>query len=201
VTSRPAVDVASFPETEFGHHATIWWGVVLLLAIEGTAFALLFASDLYLRQTIGAWPPLGTPDPRLGAAAANVVVLLLSLAPMAWVHRRALERDRRAVRTGLVACIVVALVSLALRAMEFRALGARWDSHAYGSIAWMILGMHTAHVVTSTLENTLLALVMFRGPLQDKHFVDTTVNAIYWYFVVLAWLPLSVLVFLAPRWL
>jgi heme/copper-type cytochrome/quinol oxidase subunit 3 len=201
MNARPALDVASFPETEFGHHATIWWGVVLLLAIEGTALALLFVSDLYLRQTIGVWPPLGTPDPRLGAATANVAVLVGSLAPMGWVHRRALARDRRAIGAGLAVCIVLGLASLALRAVEFRALGARWDSHAYGSIAWTILGMHTAHVVASVLENALLALVMLRGPLQDKHFVDTTVNAIYWYFVVLAWLPLYVLVFLAPRWL
>jgi heme/copper-type cytochrome/quinol oxidase subunit 3 len=92
------------------------------------------------------------------------------------------------------------MAAVVLRVVEFRALHVRWDMNAYGSIVWMILGMHTGHLVTSTIENVLVALVMFSRGLEDKHFVDATVNAVYWYFVVCSWVPLYAIVFLVPRW-
>ena len=95
--------------------------------------------------------------------------------------------------------MALGLVAMGLRWSELDAVGTRWDRHAYGSIVWMILGMHVAHLITSTLDNGLLAVLMIRGPVLEKHYVDTTVNAIYWSFVVLVWLPLFCLVFLAPR--
>ncbi len=88
---------------------------------------------------------------------------------------------------------------MTLRFFEFIALGCRWDSHAYGSITWTILGMHAGHLLTSTVENVLLAVLMWRGPVERKHFVDTNVNAVYWYFVVGSWIPLYVLVYWSAR--
>lgn len=61
--------------------------------------------------------------------------------------------------------------------------------------------MHTAHVVTSTLENALLGAALVLGPVERKDFVDAHVNAFYWYFIVAIWAPIYALVFLAPRWL
>ena len=43
------------------------------------------------------------------------------------------------------------------------------------------------------------ALLMLRGPVERKHFVDTSVNAVYWYFVVGSWVVLYAVVFLSPR--
>jgi len=45
----------------------------------------------------------------------------------------------------------------------------------------------------------LLYLLMRFGPLEDKHYVDVTVSALYWYFVVAAWIPLYLLVYWLPR--
>jgi len=75
----------------------------------------------------------------------------------------------------------------------------RWDANAYGSIVWTTLGMHTGHLIASTLENILLMLLMRAGPVERKHFVDVNVNAVYWYFVVLAWLPVYAIIYFAPR--
>ena len=59
--------------------------------------------------------------------------------------------------------------------------------------------MHTTHLIASGLENLLLAVVMYRGPVERKHHVDAAMNAVYWYFVVLVWLPLAALLYLGPR--
>jgi heme/copper-type cytochrome/quinol oxidase subunit 3 len=59
--------------------------------------------------------------------------------------------------------------------------------------------MHTGHLIASTLENVLLALLMRLGPVERKHFVDANVNAVYWYFVVLAWLPIYIILYFGPH--
>jgi heme/copper-type cytochrome/quinol oxidase subunit 3 len=37
------------------------------------------------------------------------------------------------------------------------------------------------------------------GPVERKHFVDVNVNAVYWYFVVLAWLPIYIILYFGPH--
>jgi heme/copper-type cytochrome/quinol oxidase subunit 3 len=54
-------------------------------------------------------------------------------------------------------------------------------------------------LIASTLENVLLALLMRLGPVERKHFVDVNVNAVYWYFVVLAWLPIYIILYFGPH--
>ena len=200
--SRQVLDVSALPTIAYGPRATIWWGVLGLIAIEGTVLAIVGVAYLYLRQNFVAWPPEGTPLPALGAATADLAVLLASLVPMAaidWLSRR--ER-RRLVAIGLGVMVLFGLASLGLRALQFAAaLGCRWDSHAYGSVVWTLLGMHAAHVLTSTFENALLMAVLLIGPVERKDFVDAHVNAFYWYFIVAIWVPTYALVYLAPRWL
>jgi heme/copper-type cytochrome/quinol oxidase subunit 3 len=193
------LDVSQLPSVAFGPRATIWWGVIGLLTIEGTMFALLAASYFYLQRNYAAWPPLGTPPPDLAAGTANMALLLASLWPMRLAHRSGLDERRRPVWVWLAVCTALGFGALALRVFEFRAMHCRWDTHAYGSIVWTALGMHTGHLIASTFENILIGLLMLRGPLERKHFVDTNVNAVYWYFVVLAWLPMVAIIYFAPR--
>jgi heme/copper-type cytochrome/quinol oxidase subunit 3 len=199
VIRRAVVDVSHLPSAMFGHAANLWWGVFGLFAIESTMFGLLVMSYFYLRQAAPQWPPAAISWPALGVATADAAVLLASLAPMIWTHRRALRLDRRGVALGLAISTVFALASIVLRFLEFGAVHVRWDVHAYGSIVWMILGMHLVHLITSTIENVLLAALLVTSRyVEERHLVDASVNAIYWYFVVATWLPLYVIVFLVP---
>ena len=43
------------------------------------------------------------------------------------------------------------------------------------------------------------AVLMFVGPIEEKRFVDVEENAVYWYFVVIAWLPIWGVIYWAPR--
>jgi len=193
------LDVSRLPTSAFGARTPLWWAVWGLVVIESTMFAILVASYVYLWLDAESWPPTGTPLPGLTAATVNVGMLVLSLAPMVWVHRAAHRHARLPVLAGLSASVVLGLGVIALRVLEFRALGCRWDSHAYGSMTWSILAMHFGHLVASVVETLLLALLFVNGPVEAKHYGDAEVNALYWYFVVGAWLPLYALVFLGPR--
>ena len=40
-------------------------------------------------------------------------------------------------------------------------LDQRYDSNAYGSITWTILGVHLTHLLAGTIETFLIGLVMY----------------------------------------
>jgi len=42
---------------------------------------------------------------------------------------------------------------------------------------------------------------MFTDKIEGKGFVDVSENAFYWYFVVIAWLPIFAAIYLLPRWI
>ena len=197
---RPVLDVSALPPIAYGTRTTIWWGVLGLIMIEGAALAMIVAALFYLRQNFAAWPPPGTPPPRLLAATVNVVLLVLSVAPMYVVDRAARRERRLPLLVALGVCVFLNLAAVALRGFEFAGLGCRWDAHAYGSAVWTILGMHAAHLIASAIENCLLLALFMLGPLERKHFVDAHVNALYWYFIVAVWVPVYAVVFLWPRW-
>jgi len=103
------------------------------------------------------------------------------------------------VKLWLTMCLVSAFVFLVVRGFEFAALNVRWDANAYGSIVWMLMMLHTVHLITDTWDTTVLDVLFFTGPLEGRRFVDVSENALYWYFVVLSWLPIYAVVYLAPR--
>src|SRR5687767_6499615 len=74
--------VAHLPTTEYKHHAPLWWGVLLTIAIEATVLALLLSSLLYLRLQEATWPPWRWWAPEITYGTISTFVLLLSVWPM-----------------------------------------------------------------------------------------------------------------------
>jgi cytochrome c oxidase subunit III len=197
---RPVADVAVLPDQAFSHHAPIWWGNMLMIFIEGSAFAILAATYFYIRRNFDAWPPPRTLLPDLGVSSINLLLLAISAAPFWYAARLAHRYEKpRFVGWWLAVGVVFGIASIVLRGFEFHALHTRYDSNAYGSITWTILGVHLAHLLAGTIETLLIALVMFVGPVEKKHYTDATVMAVYWYFIVISWVALYAIVFLAPR--
>jgi heme/copper-type cytochrome/quinol oxidase subunit 3 len=161
-------------------------------------FALAIVSYFYLRALAPAWP-LGVPPPELAPGIVNTLVLLASCVPNQWTKKAAEAHDLRRVRIGMLACIAFAIAFLIVRIFEFRALNVSWDLNAYGSIVWLLLGLHTVHLVTDFGDTVVLAVLMFTGPIEGKRFVDVSENAVYWNFVVVAWLPIYAVLYWAPR--
>ena len=92
------------------------------------------------------------------------------------------------------------VAALVIRGFEFTALNVRWDSNAYGSIVWVLLGLHTTHLVTDVVDTAVLLAALLCGHVgAPRRFTDITENADYWYFVVLAWLPVYAVLYLVPR--
>jgi heme/copper-type cytochrome/quinol oxidase subunit 3 len=195
---RQILDVRDLPSFGFGHRSIIWWATIGLMLIESTVFALAALSYFYLRGLAAEWP-LDAPPPGLVWASVNTLVLLASLWPT-WLAKRAAERyDRRAATLWMTVCMAFALVFLAVRWLEFTTLNVTWSANAYGSIVWFLLALHTTHLITDTIDSAVLTVLLYTGPFEGKRYVDVSENAVYWYFVVASWIPIYVVIYIAPR--
>jgi cytochrome c oxidase subunit 3 len=113
---------------------------------------------------------------------------------------RAARREQLApTRSWLVATTVLGTAMLIVRAFEIPNIPFHWAQHAYGSVFWMIFGLHIAHVLTGVLENGMLIALFCKGPIEKKHFGDIEASALLWYFVVLEWVPAFAILYLEPR--
>jgi len=171
------------------------------LAIEGTMLVLCFASYFYLRTRVLEWPPGRIKAPDLFWSTINLGVLLLSIVPMYILSRAARRLDKRKLILWTIVCDIFGLAFVAIRAFEFGALNVDWYTNAYGSVIWTIIVIHTFHLVAEVAETIVMTLILLRGHTEPKYFVDSTDNALYWYFIVGIWIPCYVLIYLGPRFL
>jgi len=193
------LDVSALPPGAFGSRTLTFWGTLGFVVIESMVFALAIGAYFYLVARYPAWPPHDIAPPDLAWGTLNTIVLLVSLVPNELARRAAEHVDLRGVRIWMVACLVFGVAFNVIRGYEFANLNVMWDHDAYGSIVWLLLGLHTVHIVTDFLDSGVLAVLMFTGPVEEHRFVDIEDNAGYWYFVVLAWLPIYGVIYWAPR--
>jgi cytochrome c oxidase subunit 3 len=192
------LDVSGLPTFGFSHRSLVWWGTLGMMAVEATVFAIAIATYFYLRSHAAVWPLAGLP-PELFWGTVNTVIMVASMLPNHWAKAAAEAGDRKRARLWLGTCLALALLFLAIRALEFARLNTGWDSNAYGSIVWTLLGLHTTHLVMDTYDTGVLTVLLFKGPAQGKQMVDVSENAFYWYFVVLSWVPIYFVIYWAPR--
>ena len=193
-----ALDVKHLPTFAFGTRSPMWWGTLGMIVVEGMVFALTIMAYFYLRSRSPVWPQDSLP-PDLLWGTVNVILMLASGVPNWWTKRAAEQLDLLRVRIGMAICVLFGVASLLVRIAEFNTLNVRWDASAYGSVVWMLMGLHTTHLLTDTYDSIVLGVLMWAGPLEGKRFVDVAENAGYWYFVVVSWLAVYAVVFWGAR--
>jgi heme/copper-type cytochrome/quinol oxidase subunit 3 len=196
---RVVADLSRLPLHGLGSASITWWGTLSFMLIEGTGFALVIAVYLYLMSIAPAWP-IDAPLPDLLPGTLVTAILIASVVPNYLVSRWAVQQDMRKVRLGMVVMSILGITPLAIRFFEFPALNVKWDSNAYGSIVWTLLGLHTTHIITDLVDTLVLAALMFtRHGDNLRRFGDVQDNAMYWNFVVAAWVPIYACIYWIPR--
>lgn len=197
--SGEVLDVSSLPTYGFSHRSLMWWGTAGMMVIEATVFALAIFSYFYLMSHSKVWP-LSRFPPEILWGTLNTFILLLSAWPNHKAKKAAEDQIAEPTRFWLLVCLAFSFAFLAVRVMEFKTLNVHWDDNAYGSAVWMLLGLHTLHMITDTLDSCVLTVMMYIEPVLGKQYVDVSENGMYWYFVVLTWLPIYLVIYLIPRW-
>lgn len=195
-----ALDLEPLPTHAFGHRSLTWWGIFAFFLIEGTAFALAVAAYFFLMNQDRAWPPPPFAPPGLLAGTLFTVFILLSEIPNTLVKWAAEDQDQRKVQRLLAIISLIGGALMIVRAFEFNSLHVLWYENAYGSVIWMLLVLHTTHILTDWIDTLVLTALMFtKHGSEGRRFVDCSENSVYWRFVWLLWLPLYVLIYWLPR--
>lgn len=201
-TEARALDISGLPDHAFGSRSVLWWGTLWMIAIEATVFVLTIAAYFYLQGTQTEWPPAGTPDPGLLWPTVNTIILLVSLFPNQMAKNAAERKDVSGIRLWMVVADLFALAFVVVRVFEYRELHVSWDTNAYGSVTWTLLSLHGLHLITDFFDSVLLTVLIFtKHGEEPKRMEDVSANAFYWYFVVLAWIPIYLVLYWSPRWL
>jgi len=194
-------DLSDLPDGAMGPANLEWWGNIGFMLIEGTAFALAIGAYLYLQSMSPSWPPRGDALPGLLWSGIFTVGLLASEIPNLWVARRARQHDARGVRRGTLLMAIIGLVLVALRWFELQHLGVRWDHDAYGAVLWLLMVLHTSHLITDLGDTIVQSAWLYTHKVDTDQFSDVEDNTEYWSFVVIAWVPIYLLLYWLPRWL
>lgn len=200
-SARESLDVSRLPTVVFGSKCIMFWGTIAFMVIEGWTMALTGMSYFYLRQSSPHWPPLRTPNPSLTIPAINLVVMLVSLVPSYLAAESAKKLDRAGVTRWLFVTGGLGIVILVLRWYELWAIDTRWDTTAYGSIAWLVVGLHATLILLDVGDTIGLGVMFAKRELPPHSYPDTTDNTMYWYFTVLGWIPFFLIVYVSPYFL
>lgn len=192
------LDLSKADTQGFGHRVIPWWGTLGFMLIEGMGFVLSIGIFLYVPLTDPEWPH-GFPAQPLGWSSWFTLLLLVSLAPNWLVIHRAKAQDNDALKPLLVLMSLIGVVALVLRWFEFQSLTIHWDTNVYGSLLWVLLGLHTAHLATDVADTIVMTAIFFTPHTPHGRFSDADENAFYWVFVVIGWLPIYVLLYWSNR--
>lgn len=192
-------DVSGLPDSAEGPSHVVWWGNTGFMLIEGTGFLLAAGIYLYLRSQSPAWPMPGDKLPDLWWSTIFTAGLLASELPNLWVSRQAKKKNAAGVRTGALLMTLIGLALLVPRWFALHHLNAPWHHDAYGSAVWLLMVLHTSHVVTDLGDTAVQAVWLYTHEIGDDQFSDVEDNSNYWSFVVLAWPPLYALIYWLPR--
>lgn len=192
-------DLSALPGSARGARNIVWWGNTGFMLIEGTAFVLAAGSYLYLRSQSHRWPTDGAQLPDLLWSTIFTIGLVLSALPNIWVLHQAAAKNETGVRRGTLLMSVIGVVLCGARWFELQHLNAPWYESAYGSVVWMLMVLHTSHVITDLGDTIVQSAWLYTHEVGDDQFSDVEDNANYWSFVVLAWLPIYFLIYWLPR--
>ncbi|MGG5890828.1 cytochrome c oxidase subunit 3 [Falsiroseomonas sp. HC035] len=192
-------DLSGLPDNLVDSRNLNSWGILGFMVIEGIGFALAAVVPLYLATQGAGWPPAGTPPPDIAFGLAFTLVLLASEWPNRRLAKQAEARDLPAMRRGMLLMTAIGLLLIGIRALELMHLNVRWYDSAYGSTIWLLMVLHTIHLVTDVGDTAVQLAWLYRGEVEDKQFGGAVDNCLYWDFVVLTWLPFYALAYWMPR--
>ncbi len=196
---EPTIDVRRLPEYAQGTEGTLWWGMMGMIAVETAVFGALVASYFYLKSQAATWPLGGFDAPAILLPTINTVLLVASSFVMHWADKGLEVDDQRRLRLGMLGATALAATFLVLKVVEYADAPYRWDTNAYGSIVWTIIGFHSAHLFVLIIKSSIVATLAIRGFFTPRRRLGVIMNGLYWHFVVAIWVPLYLVLYWSPR--
>jgi cytochrome c oxidase subunit I+III len=178
----PIGDGIQLPDYISGSRSHSWWGVVVLLLVDGAIFASLVFSYFYLWTT--TWPPPGMALPDLSLSAWAMMALIASgIGITAAKHFLNAKSN-----VGVTSSIVIALLFIGLSvAWHFQALwntGIRADANAYGALLYTFLAWQALHMIVLLFMGLFTVARVWTGALDNVRRVVFDNTHLFWLYAV-----------------
>jgi cytochrome c oxidase subunit 3 len=172
-------------------------GMVVFVASEAMFFATFFGAYFTIYAVNPVWPPAGFPHLR-PELASILTVILVSSSVVLQFGVRAIRRDRvRGLIVSLAGTILLGVAFLSLQLYDYSLLEFSVRDGIYGSLFYIMTGLHMAHVFGGVVFLALVLLQALSGQLSDAHHDSLEAGAIYWHFVDIVWIALFSTFYLA----
>ena len=199
ISERIDTIFGALPVDGQGRHAAAWWGMVCVIATEGSFFAYLLASYFYLASmSSNAWPTGGLPALKLGII--NTAILLFSSLVLETGRRKGERGESGALRISIAITALLGIAFLLLQVLEYSHKTFTPTTDAYGSLFYTITGFHGAHVFVGII---MLVTLFFRGSRaaargSGSGWLSVVNVTMYWHFVDVVWLFVFTSLYLSP---
>lgn len=189
-----------------GHHTKqvqkgLIIGIVLFIISEIFAFFSVFWAFFHssLSPAIeigGMWPPLGiTPLDPFSIPLLNTFLLLSSGAFVTWSHHSLILGNRRGAITGLLICVILAIIFTALQGVEYYETTFTMADSVFGTVFFASTGLHGIHVIIGTIFLFVGLIRIVNYHLTDTHHIGYESSILYWHMVDVVWLFLYIAVY------
>ncbi|MBA3606119.1 MAG: cytochrome c oxidase subunit 3 [Actinomycetota bacterium] len=168
--------------------STAQFGVMLFLASDVMLFAPFFAAYFLLREANQPWPPAGVELDTWRALLATVVLVASSFTLVASDRAAARAGGGQVMRRWLLVTIALGAAFVANQLAEYATLDFGADDHTYGSIYWVLTGLHGAHVTAGLAAMAMLYVRTVRAPSAAAIAPWTHGVSLFWHLVDLIWL-------------
>jgi len=170
-------------------------GIIIWLGSEFMFFSGLFAAFFTIKAHAVVWPPPGT---KLDVVQAGIftAILVSSSFTMQWGVFQHERGNRRSARIWIVATIFLGAAFVANQGYEWITQTTRPSTNAYGSLFFIMTGLHGLHVFLGLVAMVFL-LGRLKGPAGDPGELEVVQGvSYYWHFVDVVWIGLYSCLFL-----
>jgi cytochrome c oxidase subunit 3 len=160
-------------------------------------FWAFFHSALSPAIEIGCiWPPQGVqPFNPLGTPLVNTLVLLLSGVTITYTHHGLIAANFQRTFIGFVETIFYGLIFTLLQIEEYVTAPFAISDGIYGSVFYLITGLHGFHVIIGTIFIGVCFLRYTKFHFTVEHHLGFEFSVWYWHFVDVVWLFLFVSIY------
>lgn len=176
-------------------------GFWLFLGGETVLFGTLFAAFLALRNQINDGPSANELFSLPLIAAATLILLtssLFSVLAIQALHRH----DLKGVQLWLGATVLFGVTFLGLEIYEFFhyvGLGHAFNTSAFSTSFYALVGFHGAHVVLGVVWISLLIVQLSKKKLTVVTAPKVYVASLYWHFIDVVWVFIFTVVYLMGK--